>query len=144
MVRQQGGTMTAGGTEGGAVFRIRFPLIVAEAAEVPATILMAETDSAVRGLTAAVLERLGYRVLQAGGAEDAVRAVESGMPIHVVVAGVELAPVVDRLRVLYPGVRELDMTALKPLTPAHVRRILAGVLTRGAEGQPLKGKSAPV
>jgi DNA-binding response OmpR family regulator len=80
------------------------------------TVLLVEDDAAVRRVAAEALRRLGYLVLHAATAEQAVRLADAhNGPIHLVlsdvvlpeVSGRELAERVQRLR---PGVKVLYMS----------------------------------
>ena len=80
------------------------------------TILVVEDQADVRRLTAEVLGRQGYRVLQADGAIDAARvsAAEPGtihlLVVDVVMPGMSGPAVAERLRASRPGLRVLFMS----------------------------------
>ena len=75
------------------------------------TVLLVEDDSQVRNVARQVLERHGYRVLEAASGVDALRLYESSQPIHVVVTdmvmpgGVSGAQLARRMRALQPTLR---------------------------------------
>ena len=80
------------------------------------TVLLVEDDEGVRLLTRLMLERIGYRVLQAGNPREAVRvAGEFAGPIHLLLSDVmmpesEGPPLFDRLVIARPAVRVLYMS----------------------------------
>ncbi|HET7876686.1 MAG TPA: response regulator [Methylomirabilota bacterium] len=80
------------------------------------TILVVDDEPEVRSLARDILEARGYRVLEAGDGEDALRILEAATaPVHLVltdvvmerVTGRELA---DRLKILRPGLPVLFMS----------------------------------
>ncbi len=86
------------------------------------TVLLVEDDEGVRLLTRLMLERIGYRVLQAGNPREAVRvAGEYAGPIHlllsdVMMPGSEGPPLFDRLVIARPAVRVLYMSGYADAT----------------------------
>ncbi|MFQ4136559.1 response regulator [Nodosilinea sp. PGN35] len=102
IVKQSGGHIAVESAVGrGTTFQIYLPLVAAAVPEVPAparsrtfpqgceTILVVEDEAAVRALEVTVLQRCGYRVLEAANGKDALRLAEqeSG-PIHLLVSDV--------------------------------------------------------
>jgi CheY-like chemotaxis protein len=79
----------------------------------PETILLVEDDSAVRAVTRRALESSGYRVLEAGGGQEALAACESQPgPIDLLVTDVVMPEMAGRLlaeemRRRRPGIRVL-------------------------------------
>jgi CheY-like chemotaxis protein len=77
------------------------------------TILLVEDESTVRRLTVRNLESLGYRVLEAGNGEDALRVFrESGGPIRVVITDVVMPQMsgpdlAAKLRAIDPAIKVL-------------------------------------
>jgi len=53
---------------------------------IPATILVVDDDAAVREVTAAMLEDLGYRVLEADGGDAALDLLSPGMRVDLMLA----------------------------------------------------------
>jgi two-component system cell cycle sensor histidine kinase/response regulator CckA len=107
------------------------------------TILVVEDQVELRRLVLFILEGLGYRVLSAGGAEEALQALsDHGGPVHllltdVVMPGMSGRSLGDQLRALHPGIKVLFMTGYadaalvgaslddtdflqKPFTPAEL------------------------
>lgn len=89
IVKQSGGSIWASSEPGsGSTFRVYFPVVQEEQEEIEyteatdpqgaargtETILLVEDEEMVRVLTARILRDLGYSVLEAGGAEEALRA----------------------------------------------------------------------
>jgi PAS domain S-box-containing protein len=80
------------------------------------TILLVEDEDAVRNLTSLVLRNCGYRLLEAGDGEHALRACarfDGAIDLivtDVVMPGMSGRIVVDRLRALYPQVKVLYMS----------------------------------
>jgi len=129
IVTQAGGSVTVYSEWGmGSTFRIYLPQ-VSEPAESPRagprmdamsrgteTILLVEDDAAVRAAATAVLERLGYTVLAAQGAEDAFALVAhhgSGIALvvsDVVMPGTDGPALVEALRRRNPGLKVLLMS----------------------------------
>ena len=127
IVKQNGGDISLISSPGrGTSFRIYLPRAAQETAvrhEAPAdgqhgseTVLLAEDDPAVRRLARLALERSGYRVLEAGNPQEAIRiSQDHAGPIHLLLSDVIMphskgAPLVDRLRAAYPDVRVLYMS----------------------------------
>ena len=111
----------------GTRFAVYLPMRQATAApeELPAgerirsgweTILLAEDDASLRALVRAVLERCGYRVLEAAGPAHAVRLAESYRePIHLLLTDVIMPEIsgvclAERIRALRAGIKVLYMT----------------------------------
>jgi signal transduction histidine kinase/ActR/RegA family two-component response regulator len=113
----------------GTTFKIYLPHVSASAAdsiERPSearaaspcseTVLLVEDDESVRRLTRVTLERVGYRVLQAGNPKEAERlASEFTGPIHLLLSDIimpesEGPPLMDRLVRARPAVRALYMS----------------------------------
>jgi signal transduction histidine kinase/CheY-like chemotaxis protein len=150
----------------GTTFKLYFPRVDAAAESLapnahPApvgagggeTILLAEDQEQVRAVTASILRRAGYRVLDATGPLDALRVCdEHEGPIHLLLSDVimpkmngrELA---DRVRERHPGVKLLFMSGYtddvilrhgvidtmvsfieKPLTPTRLLQKVRAVL----------------
>jgi nitrogen-specific signal transduction histidine kinase/CheY-like chemotaxis protein len=80
------------------------------------TVLLVEDESGVRALTRQVLSKCGYRVLEAAGAGEAVKAAAGASgPIHLLVSDVVMPGpsgrvVANRVAELHPGVRVLFMS----------------------------------
>jgi len=80
------------------------------------TILLVDDESDVRDLARDILTAKGYRVLEAGGGEEAVRVVQShGEPIDLLLTDVVMPrmqgnELAARLGTLRPGVRVLYMS----------------------------------
>jgi CheY-like chemotaxis protein len=123
------------------------------------TVLLVEDEDAVRSLVARILRRVGYRVLEAGGAEEAIRvAARHQGPLDALVTDVvmpdmggwelarTLAAVRPSLKVLlmsgYTRSEVLPTESLdagvaflgKPMTPSDLTRALGELLERAAEG----------
>jgi CheY-like chemotaxis protein len=110
----------------GTTFRIYLPLVddpVTRATENRAvclprgseTILVVEDQEQVRRLVTQVLRQLGYRVLAAGGAEDALALYQEADQVHLVLTDVVMPhmsgpEVVERLRQLSPDLPALYMS----------------------------------
>ncbi len=79
------------------------------------TVLLVDDETAVRLLVAEVLQEAGYRVLQAGEAETALRLARSGAAIDLLVTDVGMPglngrQLADAARALRPGLRVLFIT----------------------------------
>jgi two-component system cell cycle sensor histidine kinase/response regulator CckA len=128
IAKQNAGGVTAESEPGkGARFKFFLPLMseapVPHPGEEPAperggteTILLVEDDVAVREVTRRVLERFGYRVLEAASARAAVDiAVLHGGPIALLLTDLVMPDlagrqVADQVRILRPGTRVLYMS----------------------------------
>ena len=126
IVKQSGGyTFVESEPNAGAAFTIYLPLVEAPAAarpvvhpertapESPATILLVEDESALRGLMRRILERSGYVVLEAEhGAQAIERCVSHEGAIDLVVSDIVMPTMggremANRLRVVRPNSRLL-------------------------------------
>jgi PAS domain S-box-containing protein len=118
IVHQAGGHVWLYSEPGhGSTFKLYFPSVEAEVEQPPArpvtptlgvgTVLVAEDDPAVRGMTTQLLQRAGYEVLAVGDGIEAIAAAESAERIDVLVtdvvmpnlSGIELA---ERMMDRYP------------------------------------------
>jgi PAS domain S-box-containing protein len=127
-VSQSGGSVEVRSEPGkGATFAIYLPMEAGDAEELglppaggePArgseTLLLVEDNPSVMEVTARMLEKLGYAVVQAGGGAEALRALGDGAEIDALVTdvsmpamdGVELA---ERVRSLKPGIGVLFLS----------------------------------
>jgi CheY-like chemotaxis protein len=99
---------------------------VSDASRGSETILLVEDDEAVRLLARVTLERIGYKVLQAGNPKEAVRvASECAGPIHLLLSDVIMPesdglPLLDRLVSARPAVRVLYMSGYAGEAVRHV------------------------
>lgn len=122
-----------------------------EPAQAFGTVLLVDDEDLVRLVTADMLVDLGYRVVDAASAEQALRTIESGVPVDLVVTdhlmpgmtGTDLARAV-RARwpglpvLLVSGYSEVDDVApdlsrlTKPFRKDELATSLAGMLAMGA------------
>ncbi len=170
-VRQSGGHVTVYSEPGlGTTFKAYFPRVFEDAAaasrSVPSlatlargteTILLAEDEPGVRSLARQVLESCGYRVLEAGDGDEALRvAAGYRQPIPLLVTDVVMPRLggreaAEKLRVSHPearvlflsgytddamvrhGVLEAEVHFLqKPFTPAALAQKVRKVLDEGS------------
>jgi PAS domain S-box-containing protein len=128
IVMQSGGHIDVESTPGqGTDFHIYLPLVKSPAtagtephelrcAKEGETILLVEDQTDVRRSTAAILRLAGFRVLEAGGGEEALSICQSApAPIHllltdIVMPGMDGAELAGRLSRLRPGVKLLYMS----------------------------------
>jgi PAS domain S-box-containing protein len=173
IVEQSGGHIGVESAPGrGTAIRIYFPRTTEDAGAASGapetrgsaggseTILLVEDDAHVLSIFRTVLERAGYRVLPAGGGDEALRLIERHAgPVHMVVTdmimpGMNGRELVDRLRTARPGVGALYVSGYtgesiashgaldhdthflhKPVTPEALTRKVREVLDRGAEAE---------
>jgi PAS domain S-box-containing protein len=146
IVKQSGGFIYVYSEVGrGSTFKIYLPQEMAgvagpvdrpsEATELPRgseTVLLVEDDEGVRLLVKITLERLGYRVLEAGNPKEAAQVASAAdMPIELLLSDVIMPesdgpPLYDRLIVSNPAIRVLYMSGYAD--EAIVRH---GVLSEG-------------
>jgi len=128
IVKQSGGHIDAASTPGqGSLFRVIFPMVAEPAAEAPPpaaerteggseTILLVEDERAVATLAESLLRRMGYRVLTAHSAADAIAVAgrHAGtidlVLTDVVMPGASGRDLVEKLRGSRPGLRALYMS----------------------------------
>ncbi|MBV9249984.1 MAG: response regulator [Acetobacteraceae bacterium] len=122
----------------------------------PARILLVDDDEGVRGVTAAIIEDLGYSVLEAGSGQAALDAMERGAGVDLVMVdfamprmnGAEFARRAHELRpglpILivtgYADARALeavgqDRIVLKPFRNEDLARRIRTALGAGENGQ---------
>jgi CheY-like chemotaxis protein len=142
IVQQSGGDIEVVSEPGcGTTFRIHLPLVDAPASAPETskptqavhygneTILLVEDEPGVRALASAVLQSLGYRVLEASGGHEALaRAVRHESPIDMVVTdlvmpGMGGREVVAQLTERDPGLRVLYMSGFSPDAPIGQRAV---------------------
>jgi PAS domain S-box-containing protein len=169
IVKQSGGYIWAYSEPGqGATFKIYLPRVDAPAVAVAPpvetdaaptgteTVLLAEDDAALRALVGTMLEKLGYRVLDAPNAEAALAVARSTPdPIHLLVTDVVMPGesgrrLAERLAAVRPDVRVLYISGYtddaivhhgmlepglhylaKPFTAAGLARKVRAVLDAG-------------
>jgi CheY-like chemotaxis protein len=144
IIRQSGGTITVESTPGqGSTFTIYLAAAVvphvaeppakAPVEESPAIALVVEEESAVRSLVSKILRRNHYQVLEAAGAEEALRiSAERTGPIDLLITGMALTQLsgralADKLMQARP-----DMKALYVFGYTDDDVALAGQLPEGA------------
>ena len=145
-VKQSGGHVKVYSEPGeGTTVRIYLPRAVAGAtgglrpvapAALPsgdAAVLLLEDDAKVREVTAAMLRELGYRVQEAGDGAEALRLVEAGASVDLLLADIVLPggmkgnEVARRLAPLRPGLRVLFMSGYTENAIVHHGRLDDGV-----------------
>lgn len=96
------------------------------------TILLAEDNSQLRALAAAVLERSGYTVLSAASGDDAVALLDAHVgPVHLLVSDVVMPGMGGRalaqhVKARYPDVRVLYMSGYPDESIVHHGVLEAG------------------
>jgi len=138
IVKQSGGYIWVYSEPGqGTTFKIYLPAVVGETVQrkkeqPPAddltgseTILVVEDDDALRNLGREILERQGYRVLDAGNGIEALRISEEHRgQIHLMITDVVMPKmggkkVADRLQQLYPQMKVIYMSGYTDNSIAH-------------------------
>jgi len=138
IVKQSGGYIWVYSEPGqGTTFKIYLPAVVGETVQrkkeqPPAddltgseTILVVEDDDALRNLGREILERQGYRVLDAGNGIEALRISETHRgQIHLMITDVVMPKmggkkVADRLQQLYPQMKVIYMSGYTDNSIAH-------------------------
>jgi CheY-like chemotaxis protein len=146
IVKQAGGHITVTSAPGhGTTFRIFLPRVERASADaVPAvpkpplrggheTVLVAEDESAVRGLASLTLRAHGYTVLEASTGTEALALVERGTRVidllvsDVVMPGLNGRDLAERFRGLRPGIPVLFISGHAETTIAHEGILDAGV-----------------
>jgi len=146
IVKQSGGSIQVESEAGqGTEFRIYLPAAESEvrcetmgsAPQVVAggteTILIAEDEKDLRALTRIFLESYGYRVVEAGGAEEAIARVANSVgPIHllltdVIMPGMSGRQLAERILSEHPRTRILYMTGYTDEMVAQHRLLESGV-----------------
>ena len=109
------------------------PAIAAAAAHAGKTIIVVEDDADVRTLTRTRLELLGYRVLEAGDPQQALRVVRDDPRIALLLTDVVLPggmngpKLAEEIRRLRPGVKVLYMSGYTENAILHQGRLEPGV-----------------
>ena len=147
IVRQSGGAITIDSTPGaGTTFRIYFPEVVAneedgpEAPRVPAevtgrhTVLVVEDEESVRTLVVRMLERAGYRVLQAPNGAAALSLVGTRLPeIDLLLSDIVM-----------PGMRGPELYEVLRTARPDLRAVfMSGYPAEDGDGGPVRGQ-API
>ena len=150
IVEQHGGFITVHSEPGaGATFKIHFPRVEAalpkkERAQPLAalprgteTILLVEDEPMVRSMVRRILERLGYKIFEAGCPADALAEYEHQLDritmllTDVIMPGMNGRQLYERLRALKPGLKVLFMSGYTQDAIAH-----HGVLEEGISFTP--------
>jgi CheY-like chemotaxis protein len=163
IVKQSGGHIEVQSAPGeGTTFTIYLPRVeageeVALKRELPPdslprgweTVLLVEDEEGVRAMTRAMLTSLGYQVIEARDAHEAIRICESRKdPVHLLLTDVVMPELrgpdlADRLLAQWPGLKVLFMSGYAPDTlvsagqPA-VAPLIAKPFTRVALGHALR------
>ncbi|NUN49331.1 MAG: response regulator [Candidatus Brocadiae bacterium] len=154
IVQQSGGHIQVESRAGlGATFRICFPRVSTSASPLSRsamdrdsgheTILLVEDEQVVRRYVRTVLKASGYRVLEAGGPEEALQVAQAQTtPIHLVITDVVMPDgngreLSAKLAVLFPAARFLFMSGHTEDAIVH-----DGILDPGLDflGKPFKPK----
>ena len=146
IIKQSGGFLWVYSEPGrGTTFKLYFPRIEESMAPLPQaeaeptpvggleTILVVEDDEALRTLTVAILETVGYKVLEAENAHLAIKLVEGQKePIHllltdVIMPGMSGRELAERARGLQPSLAVLLMSGYAPDLIARYGAVEPGV-----------------